>query len=218
MTSTRSSAFAALAAGLTFLLIQVIHPAQTLEAAKGPLWAVVHTLTLAMAVSGLVALAGLWRVQQREAGWLGLVGLVFFGSFLLLTFGLVFVELSVLPTLAVLDPTWALGFLGLPEGKVSPVDLGVLPGLVSLSGVLYMIGGFAFGWATFRARVLSRVAGLVFGVGAASALLFAFLPHSVERLAAVPLSIGWILLGLSLWKHHPTNPEQILPVQPHLET
>lgn len=201
MTTARISSLGALATGGSFLLIQLLHPAQSLEAVVTPLWVGVHTLTLAMAVFGLVALAGLWRVQQQEAGWLGVVGLTLFGGFLLLTFALVFVELAVLPTLAVRDPAWVLGVLGLPEGKGSPVGLGILPAVASLSGVFYMLGGLAFGLATFRARVLSRMAGLVFGLGAASALVFAFLPHTVERLAAIPLSVGWILMGLSLRKH-----------------
>lgn len=58
-----------------------------------------------------------------------------------------------------------------------------------------MIGGVAFGAATFRAGVLPRWAGVMLAVGT---MLPVVLPHDIVRLAAVPVGLALAWLGYAL--------------------
>ena len=92
------------------------------------------------------------------------------------------------------------------------MNLGALPALYTLVGVLYMLGGLLFGIATFRAGILPRwAAGLLASAGPVSALVAALLPHPIERIAAVPVGLALAWLGYALWSERREQASEPVP-------
>lgn len=63
-------------------------------------------------------------------------------------------------------------------------------------------------------RVLSRGAGILLALGAASTLVVPFVPHAAARYAAVPVGLALIWLGYSLWSEQrkaPERPQTLMP-------
>jgi hypothetical protein len=196
---TRATGLAAVMAGLLFIVIQPIHPAEELATVTSTAWAVVGYMTLGFAILGLVGVTGIYLRQVKEAGVLGLVGYVLLGLFFLLATAFTFAEIFILPPLASHAPQFVDSFLGIFAGSPGDVDLGALGAMSLVSFGLYMPGGVLFGIALFRARVLPRWAALTLVFAALSTLLVPALPHSVGRYAAVPFGVALIWLGWSLW-------------------
>jgi hypothetical protein len=190
---------AAAAAGALFAGIQPFHPPETLASVTTDAWAVIHYLTLAMALCGLLGITGIYARQANAAGWLGLVGYLLLGSFWLATTAFTFVEAFVLPLLAVDAPAFVEGYLGIFSGGASEAELGVLPSIAPVGGALYILGGSTLGVATFRAAILPRWAGVLLALGALSTLASALLPHPLDRLLAVPMGAALVWLGCALW-------------------
>jgi hypothetical protein len=69
----------------------------------------------------------------------------------------------------------------------------------ALLGPAYILGPLLFGIATARARILSRWAAGLFGLGSVSSLAFALVPPALESLATVPVGLGLAWLGYALW-------------------
>src|SRR5215210_1512430 len=196
----RWAGFSAMVAGILFVVIQPIHPPDTLSSITTSTWAIVHYLTIAMAILGLLGITGIYARQVEEAGWLGLVGYLLFSLFPLLTIAVVFAEAFILPLLATEAPTFVHGFLGLHGGYASEVNLGALQALPALSGLAVLLGCLLFGIATLHAGILPRWAAGVFAFGGpVSALVVSLLPHELERLAAAPIGVGLAWLGYALW-------------------
>ena len=116
----------------------------------------------------LLGIAGIYARQVKETGRLGLVGFLLFSLGWALITAFVFAETVIMPPLATIAPKFVDGFLGVAASRASEVDLGAIPALFALAGILYMLGGLVFGIATFRAGVLPRWAG---GLLAATAAL-----------------------------------------------
>jgi hypothetical protein len=195
----RWAGLSAMVAGILFVVVGLLHPPETLQSVTTGAWALVHSLTIAVSFFGLLGIAGIYVRQAEEAGWLGLAGFLLFSLWLVLVTGFTFFEVLILPLLATDAPTFAEGFLGIFTGAAGETDLGLLPTLWAVLGVLYILGGLLFGIATLRAGVLPRWAAGVVGFGAVSSLAFALLPHELEPLAAVPVGVGLAWLGYALW-------------------
>ena len=194
----RASGIAALAAGLLFVVIQPLHPADELTSVTTPAWSIIHQATCLMLVLFLAGLTGIYASQVEEAGWLGLGGYIALSLGLLITAAFTFVEAFIEPILAATSPGFVAGLLGMVEGVPSDVDLGALPTIYSISSALFLGGCIVFGIATIRARVLSRPAAALFAFGIIlSAPLTAAL--DAPRIAAVPIGLGLAWLGASLW-------------------
>ena len=163
----RSTAVAAIAAGLLFVVIQPIHPPDTLASVTTGAWSAIHQATLLMTVLFLAGITGIYASQVEESGWLGLAGYVALSLGLLITAGFVFVEAFIEPLLTGSSPAFVESVLAMVEGTPTQVDLGPLPTLWSASGALFLGGCIVFGIATIRARVLSRAAAAVFAASAA---------------------------------------------------
>ena len=208
----RWTGLAAMASGILFVVMQPIHPPDVLASLTTPMWAIVHYVGIAMSLLGLIGLAGLYARHAEEAGWLGLVGYLLFSLFYVISMAFQFVEAFFSPLLATAAPTFAEGLLGLASGTVSGVDLGALPAVHGVSGVLYLLGPLVFGIAMVRARILPRwTAGALAVVGPVSALMAALLPHEYERIAAVPVGIALTCLGYALWSERPARAAESVP-------
>ena len=199
---TRAAAVAAILSGLLYIVIQFIHPDENLATVTTNDWVVVAWLTVAMALLALVGISGIYLRQVERIGLLGLLGYILFGLFYFLPIAYSFGEALVLPEVAGEAPRVVENYLGLFNGEGTDGSLGttleIIPGL---SALLYVLGGILLGIGIFRARVLSRGAGLLLAAGAAAALLAALVPHEVGRFAAVPVGLAFIWLGYSLWSN-----------------
>jgi len=196
----RWAGLAAMSSGILFIVIQTIHPPDILSSVTTARWAIVHYLGVAMCLLGLLGITGLYARQVKAAGWLGLAGYLLFSLFYALTMAFQFAEAFISPVLATEAPKFVHGFLGIPSGHTSEMNLGALPAVYTLTGLLYVLGGLLFGIATFRARILPRWAAGLLAFGAVSPLLLALLlPHPLDRILAVPMGLALAWLGYALW-------------------
>ena len=197
---TKVAAVAAMLAGLIYIVIQFIHPADVVESLTTPMWTIVHVLSFAEAVLVMIGLAGLYLRQVREFGVLGLIAYALFGFFFILQAAFNFAEAFIAPLIAVDAPQLAVDIVGLFGRYPAVNDLGPLAALPQVGAVLYVGGALLFGVSIIRARVLSRGAGILLIIAAViTPVAGALLPHALERMAAIPMGLGFIWLGLSLW-------------------
>ncbi|ODU05291.1 MAG: hypothetical protein ABS81_07965 [Pseudonocardia sp. SCN 72-86] len=199
---TRAAGIATAASGLLFGFVQFIHPAETVAAVTTTGWAVTHYLTLVMAVLGLVGITGVYLSHVRRVGVVGLLGWLAFSGFYLLTTAYTFVEAFVLPELAGPAPRLVDEILAIPGGGDTG-DLGAIAAAGPTSFALYLVGGVLLGIALFRARVLARWASALLAVGPVLTLAAPLVPHSMLRLAALPVAVALLGLGVSLWQRRP---------------
>lgn len=195
----RVTGVAAALAGILFIGVQFIHPPDHLSSIDTDTWAIVAGLTLVMSLFFLIGITGIYASQVEESGWLGLLGYSLFGLFWLTTMAWSFVEAFVLPQLTAANPEFVEGFVGIFGGAESAVDLGVLPAVAPLAGLMYLVGGLLLGIATYRAGVLSRRAGALLAFSAVVILAGVVIPHPQDRLLAVPMGLAFLWLGSALW-------------------
>jgi hypothetical protein len=201
-TLTRAAAAAAALAGLIYIVIQFIHPADVVESLGTQRWMTVHIISFTMAVLALIGLAGIYLRQIRQFGLLGLIAYAMFALFFVLQAAYTFTEALVAPLIAVDAPQLAADIAGLFGREAAVSDLGILGGLPLVGSVLYVVGALLFGVSIIRARVLSRGAGiLLIAAAAVTPVAGALLPHALERLAALPMGAALIWLGWSLWSN-----------------
>ncbi|HZG58746.1 MAG TPA: hypothetical protein VEZ38_19810 [Paenibacillus sp.] len=187
-------------AGVLFIVMQTIHPADTLASVSTGRWAVVHLSGVAMCLFGLAGITGIYARQAKASGGLGLAGYLLFSLFFALTMCFQFAEALIFPLLTTEAPGLLEGFLALAGGASVGTELGALATVYSVVGGLYMLGGTLFGIATFRSGMFPRwAAGLLAAGGLASVLVVSLLPHPLDRLAAAPIGVGLAWLGYSLW-------------------
>jgi hypothetical protein len=161
----------------------------------------------------MLGIAGIYARQVKEAGGLGLAGLLLLEVMWTLTAAFQFAEAFILPLLATTAPAFVEGFLGITSGATSETNLGLLPTVFSLTSVFYLLGGVLFGTATFRARILPRWAGAALAIGTVAPLAFALLPHEFMRVAAVPFGLSLAWLGYALWSARSAPASQAMPAQ-----
>lgn len=195
----RIAGLGAMLAGILFIVIQPLHPPDTLASVTTQAWANIHHLTIAMALFGLIGITGIYARQVRKAGWTGMAGYILFSLFWLATIAFTFVEAFVLPALAVDAPEFVEGYLGIFSGGASEVDLGALPAAAPIAGGMYIFSGLLLGIATFRAGILPRWAGVLLAFGSISTLASSLLPHPLDRMLAVPMGVALVWLGYALW-------------------
>ena len=194
----RSTGIAAVVAGLMFVVIQPLHPEDVLASVTTDAWAIIHYATLAMLTLFVVGVTGIYAHQVQKLGWLGLGGYVVLVIGLVLTAIGTAIEALVQPLIAGSDPAFVEGMLAMVHGHPIGADLGAIPLLWNAASAGFLGGTLLFGFANFRAGILSRWASAVFAVG-----LFAMAPVAgllgTPRVGAVPIGIGLAWLGYSLW-------------------
>jgi hypothetical protein len=195
----RWSGLSAMAAGILFIVIQIIHPSDVLSSVSTDRWAIVHILATVMALLALCGLTGLYARQVNKASWLGLVGYLVYSLFWALTMAFQFIEAFVSPTLATESPAFVEGLLAIAGGKTIETDMGSLPEVYAVTGGLYVLGGLTFGIATFRAGILPRLAASSLSVAVVLPIVGASVPHPYDRMFAVPVGIALAWLGYALW-------------------
>ena len=203
---TRAAGLCAVAAGLLYVVVQLIHPDETVEEVTTTVWIVTHWLTLAMGVFALIGISGMYFRQVTETGVLGLIGFLLFGGFFLMVVAQAFVETVVLPAISEEAPGYVNDYLAAVVGRTVRGDVGSFTVVNALTSPLYLLGGFLLGVALYRARILARWAALLLAIGAPAAALVAVLPESLDRLLAFPVGIALAGLGYSLWREAERRP------------
>ena len=205
---SRGAGLSAVAAGLLFIVIQLVHPHEDVAAVTTTAWIVVALLTMAMSVLLLIGITGMYLRQVTETGLPGLVGFLLFGSTFVLTIAVTFVEVFVLPPLADQAPQYVEDFLATFTGGAVVGDVGSLQLASLVAAVGYLLGGLLFGVVLYRARILARWASLLLAVGSVATLLVPVLPHALDRLIAFPVGLALAGLGYSLWREQARTTQQ----------
>ena len=201
----RWAGLSAVAAGVLFVVVQLIHPIDVLESVTTPGWTTVHYVSFSMCIFGLFGLTGLYARQTDKAGWLGFAGYLLFSIFYVITAAFQFVEALISPVLAIESPRFVEGLMGIVTGHASEISLGALPTVYAVAGGMYMLGSLLLGIATFRARILPRWAAVLLALsGPLAAAMTNLLSHPLDRLAAVPMGLALAGLGYALWAERRT--------------
>lgn len=219
-TLTRAAAVAAMIAGLAYIVIQFIHPADVIASLSTQLWVNVHILSFSEAVLAVIGVTGIYLRQPRQLGVLGLIGYLMFGFFFILQTAFNFAEALIAPLIAKDAPQLAVDFVGLFGRYAAVSDLGPLAALPAIGAALYVGGALLFGIAIIRARVLSRGAAiLLIAAAAITPVAGALLPHAQERMAAIPMGLALVWLGLSLFIDQRTTSAklQLADAEPRLD-
>lgn len=191
----RWTGLAAMAAGIIFASLQPFNPPDVLASVTTDAWVIVHAFKLLMCILFVVGITGLYARQVEAAGWLGLAGYLMFSLSWVITTSLVFTQLFINPLLATASPAFVESFLGMINGYPGAMNIGALPALNTVAGLLYALGGLIFGIATFRAGVLPRRAAALLAIGAVAPIVLAMLPHPLDRTLAVPMGVAMAWLG-----------------------
>jgi hypothetical protein len=211
---TRTAGLSATVAGLLYVFIQFIHPHEDLATVTTTAWVVTAVLTAAMALFALIGVTGMYLRQVQEMGVLGLIGYLLFGAFCLLVIGYSFIEVFILPALADDQPQFVSDTLALFAGGSIVGDIGALKALNPIAAVTYLFGLLLFGIALYRARILARWASLLLAAGAVCALIVPLVPHSLARLAAIPVGVALAGLGYSLMRQWRAEAAPSLQLEP----
>lgn len=198
-TLMRLAGVSTLLAGLCFIIIGIFHQVNIPSSVTTATWVNVHLVAVAMGFFGLFGLAGLYARQAEESGWLGLAGFLLLSVWMVLMTGFSFVEAFVLPHLATLSPAFVESILGMLTGVPGTVELGLLPTLWNLSGLLIILGPLLFGIATFRAGVLPRWAGGLLALSAVLVPIGAAVPAEYQpEVVMIPIGLAFAWLGYAL--------------------
>jgi hypothetical protein len=197
----RAAGLATMAAGILFIVIQAIHPLDVLSSLTTPQWAIVHYLSMAMDIFAMLGITGLYARQVEKSGWLGLAGYLLFSLFWASSLASHFLEALISPLLATNAPKLAEGILGVVNGVPSEINLGALPMVNTVAGILgYALGGLIFAIAMFRARVMPRWASVLLAVSIVLPFFTqSLVQHPYDRIFAVPVGLALAWLGFALF-------------------
>jgi hypothetical protein len=201
---SRTTALAAVFAGLIFMAVQIGHPHLDVTSVGTTEWTIRNTAKMAFAA---LALAGMYLRQIREMGVLGFVAYVMLSTGYLLIVSTAFVAGYVLPALAQTDPAYVNGVLAAAKGGTAASDIGLIEYALAAEGITYLAGGLLFGVALYRARVLLRWGSALLAAGAVFTIALSVLPEGFYRFLAYPNAVALIALGYSLWRvgEHQSN-------------
>lgn len=211
-TTVRLGGVSAMLAGLCFIIIGLFHQENVPVSVTTDTWVNVHIAATALGFFGLFGMAGLYARQAEKVGWLGFAGFVLFTAWMTLVCGFSFVEAFVLPYLATESPQFVAGVLGMFTGVPSAVDLGVLPTLWNITGVLIILGPALFGIATFRARVLPRWAGALLAGGSVLVPISAVIPAEYQpEFIMIPIGLAIVWLGYAIVLERQAHTVELVP-------
>ncbi len=195
----RWSGMAAMVAGFIFAAIQPIHPPDFLPSVTTTAWATIMPVKLVMCLLFLLGFTGLYARQVEETGWIGLISFLILSLSWTIQTAFIFIETFLLPVLAVPAPEFVESILGIFNGFPGDMNIGALPTVYGLTGILYMLGGLLFGIATFRAGILPRWAAGLLAIASAVTPAAALLPHEIQRFAGIPVGLAVAWLGYALF-------------------
>lgn len=141
-----------------------------------------NTLKLLMATLALAGITGLYLRQVKKMGVLGLLGYVLFSGGFLGIVSTSFVAAFLLPSLAHSAPAYVADVIAAGNNGNAIGDIGLMQTAILVTGIGYLIGGFIFGIALFRANVLARWATALLAAGTVATIATGMVPQSRSRL------------------------------------
>lgn len=195
----RASGVAAAIAGLIFIGVQIKHP--YLDATSITTTDVMtrNSLKMLMTVLALAGITGMYLRQVTKMGWLGLLGFVMFAVGYLSMLGTEFVAALVLPSIAHSSTAYVNDVIAVAINRPTTGDIGQMQIAILFTGMTYIVGGFLFAIALFRANVLARWAAALLALGTLATIATGLVPQ-YERLFALPTGLALVGLGYSLWR------------------
>jgi hypothetical protein len=209
----RAAGLCAVVAGVLFIAVQVKHPPLDLAFISTTEWKVRQGTKVVMAVLSLAGITGMYLRQVKQTRVLGLLGYALFAIGYLIMLSIEIVGLVVLPSIADTSPGYVADVIAAATDGKAVGDIGLMGPLSMVNGVTYLLGGFLFGVALFRANVLARWAAVVLAAGTVATIAIPFLPQVNFRLFALPIGVAMVGLGYSLWSEGRSR-----AVQPALTT
>lgn len=203
---THSIGSALIFAGISYGLVQFIHPLDTVANTSSTQWVVVHILSLAMDVAAIIGLLGLRSMLKKRIGRIGGVGISLYIIFWFLIFGFHFAEAFIIPLLANSLPEFVATWQGLITGETGRYNLGAIPVVYGIAGLLYILGGFTTGIAVVKS--FAKVPGVILAAGSLLTLLGAVIPHPADRIMAIPIAIAFVWIGIIVV--NPKKPHSLL--------
>lgn len=195
----RAAGLCAVVAGVLFIAVQVKHPPLDLAFISTTEWKVRQGTKVVMAVLSLAGITGMYLRQVRQTRVLGLLGYSLFVIGYLIMLSVEIIGLIVLPSIADTSPGYVSDVVAAATDGKAVGDLGLMGPLSIVNAVTYLLGGFLFGVALFRANVLARWAAVVLTAGTVATIAIPFLPQVNFRLFALPIGVAMVGLGYSLW-------------------
>ena len=195
----RATGVAAALAGLIFIGVQIGSPHIDGTNITTTNVVVRDTLKVFMAAFALAGITGMYLRQVNKVGALGLVGYAVFAVGYLSLLGTEFVAAFVLPSIAHSAPAYVSNAIAAATNGTVSGDIGLIKTAILINGITYVAGGFIFGIALFRARVLARWAAVLLAVGSLATIATGMVPQ-YERLFALPTGVALVGLGWSLWR------------------
>ena len=213
-TLMRLAGLSAIVAGLSIIIIGMFHPLNIPSSVTTATWVNVHIFATALGFFGLFGMAGLYARQVEESGWLGLIGFLLFSAWMTLVCGFSFVEAFIEPRLVTESPAFIASLMGMFTSIPSEIDLGILPTLWNISGLLIILGPLLFGIATFRARVLPRWAGGLLALVAVLVPVGGMVPPEYQaKFIMIPLGLAVTWLGYALFSERREQESESLIAQ-----
>ncbi|MGV8966531.1 MAG: hypothetical protein ACOH2F_09640 [Cellulomonas sp.] len=203
---TRAAAVAAVVGGLLYIGVQINHPHLDLAFISTTEWKLRQTMKIFFAVFSLAGITGMYLRQVTRSGILGLIGYLVLATGFLVMLSTEIIGAVVIPAIAATSPGYVTDVLAVavPGGHATG-DLGLIQQLSAIQGITYLAGGFLFGIALFRARVLARWAAALLAIAAVATLAIPLLPDVNFRLFAIPTGVALVGLGYSLWRDQRTS-------------
>jgi hypothetical protein len=218
-TLMRLAGVSAMVTGLSIVVIGMFHPLNIPSSVTTAVWVNVHIFATALGFFGLFGMTGLYARQVEESGWLGLIGFLLFSAWMTLVCGFSFVEAFIEPRLMTESPAFVASLMGMFTSMPSKIDLGILPTLWNISGLLIILGPLLFGIATFRARVLPRWAGGLLALVAVLVPVGGMVPPEYQaKLIMIPLGLAVAWLGYALFSERREQESESLIAQRSVTT
>jgi hypothetical protein len=206
----RATGVAAALAGLIYIGVQIGSPHLDGTNITSTNAVIRDSLKVLMAALALAGITGMYLGQVRKIGALGLFGYLFFATGYLTMLGIEFVGAFVLPSIAHSAPAYVSNALAAATNGTVTGDIGLIKAAILVNGIAYVAGGFIFGIALFRARVLARWAAALLAVGSLATVATGMVPQ-YERLFAFPTGVALIGLGYSVWRAQRTPAVRPMP-------
>jgi len=211
-TLMRLAGVSAVLAGLCFIIIGLFHQENVPASVTTATWVNVHIAATALGFFGLFGMAGLYVRQVEKSGWMGLVGFLLFSLWMTIISAFSFLEAFILPQIAAVSPAYVESILGMFSSIPGTIDLGVLPTLWNISGLLIILGPLLFGIATFRARVLPRLAGGLLAIGSVLVPVGGMVPPEYQpEFIMIPLGLAVAWLGYALFSERREKASKVVP-------
>ena len=195
----RATGVAAAVAGVIFIGVQIGSPHFDGTNITTTNAVVRESLKVLMAALALAGISGVYLLQVKKIGVLGLVGYLAFATGYLTMFGIEFVGAFVLPSIAHSSPGYVSNAIAAATNGTVTGSVGLIKVAILVNGITYLAGGFIFGIALFRANVLARWAAVLLACGSVATILTGVMPQ-YERLFAFPTGVALIGLGYSVWQ------------------